>query len=251
MEAKIIHEDESVVVVEKSAGVIVNRADTTRGIETLQDWAEEKFNPDQIGTKFKIDSGPDFYKRGGIVHRLDKETSGILIIAKNPESFANLQKQFKEGRVQKTYIALVHGRVIPETGEINVPVGRLPWNRTRFGVLPKGREARSGYKVLSIKYLESNGESETLSLVEVYPKTGRTHQIRVHMQYIGHPIFADELYAGRKISKRDRKLLSRHFLHASKISFEHPKTEQRIEFESPLPPDLSNFLNKLKNFPQV
>lgn len=199
-------------------------------------------------------SESEFYKRGGVVHRLDKETSGILIIAKNEESFVNLQRQFKQGQVKKTYIALCHGEIKPSEGEINIPIGRLPWNRIRFGVLPQGREAASKYKVLSIKYLPrtdavrglvSNNQREPLSLVEVYPATGRTHQIRVHMQYIGHPIFADELYAGRKISRRDRKLLPRHFLHASKIRFTHPRTGEDIEFDSPLPEDLQGFLNIL------
>ena len=254
----ILFEDSDILVIEKPAGVIVNRADTTINQSTVQEWAEKnlrvpkvsnvskvskaKIPPDTSGT---YDTSDTFYKRGGIVHRLDKETSGILIIAKNEESFVNLQRQFKEGGVKKTYIALCHGEVKPSEGEINIPIGRLPWNRMRFGVLPQGREARSKYKVLSIKYYESNKVREPLSLVEVYPETGRTHQIRVHMQYIGHPIFADELYAGRKISKRDRKLLPRHFLHASKISFTHPKTGQSITLESPLPHDLEEFLDSL------
>lgn len=239
----ILLEDSDVLVIEKPAGLVVNRADTTKDVVTVQEWAETKIQEPKTKNQ---NGGSDFYKRGGVVHRLDKETSGVLIIAKNEESFENLQKQFKEGRVKKTYIALCHGEIKPSEGEINIPIGRLPWNRMRFGVLPQGREARSKYKVLSIKYMESNGIREPLSLVEVYPETGRTHQIRVHMQYIGHPIFADELYAGRKIAKRDRKLLPRHFLHASKISFTHPKTDETISFESFLPSDLTGFLKSLQ-----
>ncbi len=276
----ILFEDNDILVIDKPPGYIVNRADTTVNQPTIQEWvglrpgsgplrrsfseaSEDRRNglsesegvrlldrrgctPSGSETAVDVsDPGSEFEKRGGVVHRLDKETSGILIIAKNEESFINLQTQFREGRVKKTYIGLCHGEIKPLEGEINIPIGRLPWNRMRFGVLPQGREARSKYKVLSIKYLELNGVREPLSLVEVYPETGRTHQIRVHMQYIGHPIFSDELYAGRKISKRDRKLLPRHFLHASKIRFEHPKTSENLEFESPLPSDLQDFVNTL------
>ena len=265
LEPNILFEDRDILVIDKPAGFVTNRADTTINQPTVQEWAEEILNIKYKRANRQVRS--EFERRGGIVHRLDKETSGGLIIAKNEERFIKLQKQFKEGRVEKTYIALCHGEIKPSTGEINIPIGRLPWNRMRFGVLPQGREARSKYKVSSpadsfrsgsrtneicrdIKYYVSGKEREPLSLVEVYPETGRTHQIRVHMQYIGHPIFADELYAGRKISKRDRKLLPRHFLHASKISFTHPKTGKTVEFESPLPSDLKEFLNALKSVQQ-
>ena len=181
------------------------------------------------------------------------------MVAKNLQAFINLQAQFKERKVQKTYLALAHGKIEPEIGEINISVGRLPWNRKRFGVLSGGRESVTKYKVLSIKYYVSGRNKEPLSLVELYPKTGRTHQIRVHLQYIKHPIFADPLYAGRKTSRNDRKLLSRVFLHASKISFFHParhasqlagvagrpKTNKLLNFESPLPEDLGQFLSTL------
>ena len=245
LEPNILFEDRDILVIDKPAGFVTNRADTTINQPTVQEWAEEILNIKYKRANRQVRS--EFERRGGIVHRLDKETSGILIIAKSAESFENLQKQFREGHVRKTYIALCHGEIKPSTGEINIPIGRLPWNRMRFGVLPQGREARSKYKVLSIKYLVSNDLREPLSLVEVYPETGRTHQIRVHMQYIGHPILADELYAGRKISKRDRKLLPRHFLHASKIEFYHPQTGEKLTFESPLPKDLASFLSKLGN----
>lgn len=263
MMPSIIFEDEYIVVVDKPSGMVVNRADTTKGVETLQDWAERniKYQPFGFaqGERSKIKDGEqsDFQARSGIVHRLDKETSGLLIIAKDPESFKNLQEQFKEGRVEKTYIALCHGKVVPLEGEINVPVGRLPWNRKRFGVFPMGRESRTLYRVLEYKTLISDKKTEDLTLLELRPKTGRTHQIRVHLQYIGHPIFGDELYAGRKNMKFDRKLLPRHFLHAAKIKFTHParyasasvaggpKTGEVLQFESPLPPELSGFLSSL------
>src|SRR3989344_4931033 len=184
-------------------------------------------------------------KRAGIVHRLDKETSGILLVAKTPQAFENLQKQFKERIVKKTYIALAHGKIDEETGEIRVPVGRLPWNRKRFGIIPGGRDSITKYKILKIKYQIINGKKEPLTLLELYPETGRTHQIRVHLKYFNHPIFSDFLYAGRKTARSDRKILGRVFLHAAKISFKHPQTGKEVTFESPLPQDLREFLLKL------
>jgi 23S rRNA pseudouridine1911/1915/1917 synthase len=233
---KVIFEDEDLVVIDKNAGIVVNRSDTSRHIRTVQDFAEEK-----IGIK-KKEYLSEFESRGGVVHRLDKETSGLLIIAKNEASFNNIKEQFKGRNVKKVYLALCHGKIEPSVGNINVPVGRLPWNRTKFGVLPEGREAATSYKVLETKHIDYGKEHEELSLVELYPSTGRTHQIRVHMRHISHPIFSDLLYAGRKVSKRDRKLLSRHFLHASKISFTHPSNGKKMEFASPLPQELLSFL---------
>lgn len=278
---KIIYEDNDIVIIDKPAGMVVNKMGKTTDNFTVQQWAEKKLviRKSFKGDEARIDNGlrkaspnskvgivtdnrtSEFLRRGGIVHRLDKETSGILIIARSVESFEKLKKRFKEKEVRKAYIALCHGEIRPEKGAINIPIGRLPWNRVRFGVLPQGREARTRYRVISNFQFQisnfktrdskkSSKDKEPLSLVEVYPETGRTHQIRVHMQYIGHPIFADELYAGRKISKRDRTLLPRHFLHASRIVFEHPRTGERVEFESPLPLDLVNFLSKFGN-PQV
>ncbi len=236
MEPKIIFEDDSILVLDKPAGMIVNKADTTKGERTLQDWLERKFQISNF--KFQIDKESDFYKRAGIVHRLDKETSGVLLVAKTPEAFVQLQRQFKERIVKKTYLALAHGKIEPEEGEINVPVGRLPWNRMRFGVVAGGRDSITKYKVIKNYTLDAN----PYTLVELYPKTGRTHQIRVHLKHIGHPIFGDSLYAGRKTSRDDRKLLPRVFLHAAKISFLHPKTGKQVSFESPLPKELSTVI---------
>lgn len=237
----IIFEDDDILIIEKPAGVIVNNSDSAKDVLTIQDWVQEKY---KLPKKFTEESS-EFEKRSGIVHRLDKETSGILIVAKNQESFEALQKQFKTHEIKKTYIALVHGDVIPKTGEINVPIGRLPWNRTRFGVYSQGRESQTEYIVLETKKIKTDRENEVFSLVELYPKTGRTHQIRVHMQYLGFPVVSDVLYAGRKTSKKDRRTLLRHFLHASKISFIHPKTRKRVELTSPLPMDLVDFISSL------
>lgn len=244
MDIQILFEDAYVLVINKPAGVVVNKADTTKHVVTIQEWAEEKINIDSERLPQENDS--DFYKRGGVVHRLDKETSGALVLAKNESSFLALQKAFKEGRVEKTYTVLVHGIVKPEEGEVNVPIGRLPWNRMRFGVLPEGRESKTLYKALGV-YKNPIKKGEVLTLLEAYPKTGRTHQIRVHMQYLGFPLFGDPLYAGRKTARDDRKLLARHFLHATKLSFPHPATGVRINISAPLPQDLSDLLVGLEN----
>ncbi|HKC14941.1 MAG TPA: RluA family pseudouridine synthase [Patescibacteria group bacterium] len=226
---KAIFEDDDLIVVDKPAGVTVNRSETTKS-DTLQDWLDNRFvNPNDKS---------EFSQRSGIVHRLDKETSGIMVVAKNASSFEKLKNQFKERQTKKTYIALAHGKLKTTEGEINAPVGRLPWNRMRFGVLAGGREAVTKYRV--IKNLEINGE--LMTLLEVEPKTGRTHQIRVHLKHIGHPIFADPLYSGRKVSIADRVKLPRVFLHAKKLEFLHPTTGERMSFESELPKELKDLI---------
>lgn len=218
----VIFEDSDILVIDKPAGLTVNRSETTKG-DTLQDYLEKTY-------RIPVE-------RSGIVHRIDKETSGCLIVAKEKGAFENLQKQFKERLVKKTYVALVHGNVKGD-GEIRVPVGRLPWNRKRFGVLSGGREAVTKYKVIGSKMINN----EPMTLLELYPETGRTHQIRVHLKYLGHPIFGDELYAGRKTARKDRRILPRLFLHASKIFFVHPRTGERMTFVSKLPKELENLI---------
>jgi len=241
---KIIYQDQDIVVIDKPAGYVVNRADTVKEIETLQDWVESNIKDQKSVIEKSGDE--EFNSRSGIVHRLDKETSGLILAAKNSNAFQNLKNQFKESRVEKTYVALVHGKMTPNEGEINVPIGRLPWNRMRFGVLPGGRESQTFYKVTDYKKLIIDKKEEDLTLVELYPKTGRTHQIRVHLKHLGYPIYADFLYGGRKNIKKDRKLLRRHFLHARKIKFLHPKTNEVMEFEADFSPELVDFLSRLK-----
>ncbi|OGV89956.1 hypothetical protein A2Z41_02910 [Microgenomates group bacterium RBG_19FT_COMBO_39_10] len=225
---KIIFEDKIILVIDKPAGMVVNRAETTKE-KTIQDW---------VGDYLKI-KGRGVGDRAGIVHRLDKETSGLLLIAKTPKAFKNLQKQFKERKVEKCYLALVHGKIEPKEGVIEVPVSRSPYNRQKFGVFLGGRPAKTGYKVK--KYYSD------YSLLELFPKTGRTHQIRVHLKHLGHSVVADEKYAGRKIARKDRQWCSRQFLHAYYLNFIHPDTGRIIEFNSPLPKDLKRVLNSLNN----
>lgn len=228
----IVFENNDFIVANKPFGITVNRSDTTAAEKTLQDLVEE------AGKIDKNDPDEEFLNRGGIVHRLDKETSGVIIIAKNSMAFRNLQAQFKERRVEKSYIALAHGKIQPEKGEINVPVGRLPWNRKRFGVISGGREALTFYEV--VKYLKSG--NDFLTLVRLFPKTGRTHQIRVHLKYINHPIVSDPLYGGRKVSRNDRHDLNRVFLHAEEVTFYDPKTNEKMNFKAELPSELANYL---------
>ncbi len=230
---KIIFEDDNLFVVEKPSGWITNDADTTTTQPVLQTWVRENFDYPLKG---------DREMRDGIVHRLDKETSGILLVAKTPEAFESLQRQFKERQIEKTYIALLHGKVEPTEGEIKATVGRLPYRRDRFGVVPGGRESHTLYKVINFY----PGNNAGHSLVEFSPKTGRTHQIRIHAKHIGHAIVSDEFYAGRKTARNDRKWCPRLFLHASSIKFTHPVTNKLIEFKSDIPEDLSSALKTLE-----
>lgn len=260
-EIQILYEDADFLVINKPSGITVNKADTTKHETTVQDWMEERYvdtfknqkskikmnsKEENLGDQAAWDPEVEFYNRGGVVHRLDKETSGILLLAKAPVAFAALQKQFKERTVHKVYIALAHGDVVPKEGEISVPVGRLPWNRKQFGIVPGGRESVTKYRVISNFELSTSNDKEILSLVELYPETGRTHQIRVHMKYIGSPLFGDFLYAGRKTSRDDRQLLGRVFLHAAKISFRNPSTNEEMYFEAPLPRGLQGVLDKME-----
>ncbi len=264
MNVPILYEDDVLLVIDKPSGIVVNRAQSVKE-STVQDWVESrnslqppKSNPTLPpltlrGGEEGLRGGEggvnedDFRARSGIVHRIDKETSGILLIAKTPQAFFELQRQFKEREVKKTYLALVHGRMVPEEGEIRAPVGRLPWNSGRFGILPGGKEAVTRYKVLQVLQgtpLLSKGVPYEISLVELYPETGRTHQIRVHLKYINHPIVGDYLYAGRKTSRDDRAHgAPRVMLHAWKISFTHPVTHKILAFESPIPDDIGRLIH--------
>lgn len=232
MEPPILFEDEHVLAIDKPTGMVVNRAESVRGI-TVQDWVEKNIEGEISG---------DEALRNGIVHRIDKETSGVLLVAKTKEAFQKLQKQFKDREVEKTYTALVHGKVAPPEGTVKAPVGRLPWNRERFGVLPGGREAETGYNVVGVY----KKDGQVYSLVEWYPKTGRTHQIRVHAKHLGYPLVSDTFYAGRKTSRADRQWCPRLFLHASRIIFTHPQRGERTTIEASLPQELNRALEELE-----
>lgn len=238
MVPKIIFQDDFFLVMDKPAGWITNEADTTTNQPVVQTWLKKNLT-------YPISNIQ--YLRSGVVHRLDKETSGLLLVAKTENAFTELQNQFKQRVVKKTYTALVHGNVKPQKGNIKLTVGRLPWRRDRFGTVPDGRESETDYKVIGWYELEGSKKPhlKNYSLVEFYPKTGRTHQIRIHAKYIGHPLVSDEFYAGRKTVREDRKWCPRLFLHASGISFRHPQKGERLEFASKLPEDLNLGISKL------
>jgi 23S rRNA pseudouridine1911/1915/1917 synthase len=207
-------------------------------------------NP-QLTTHNQIDySSPEqiekeFISRSGIVHRIDKETSGILLIAKQPEAFFALKQQFMTHTIQKTYLAIVHERLPSTEGEINAPIDRLPWNKEQFGVVPSGKESITHYKVLATYEKKMKKGKEFFQLVECYPKTGRTHQIRVHLKYLNRPILGDYLYAGRKTARDDRTWVSRVMLHAAKIQFHHPVTTEIKTIEAPMPEDMNTVLQSM------
>jgi 23S rRNA pseudouridine1911/1915/1917 synthase len=169
--------------------------------------------------------------RPGIVHRLDKDTSGLIIVAKNPAAHMKLSDQFKSREVSKVYLALVRGHLTPADGIIEAPIGRHPRDRKKMAVVSRGRESRTEYKV--IKYVDN------CTLLEVRPKTGRTHQIRVHLSAIGFPVVGDSVYGVKS------DFLSRQFLHASTLRFKLPSTGEYQEFQSALPDDLSQALKHI------
>ncbi len=228
----IIFEDKYIFILDKPSGWIVNSAVTTKEQPVIQDWLRDNF-------LFEISKNNDL--RSGIVHRLDKETSGLLIVAKTEVAFRELQRQFKEREVSKTYKTLVHGKLSLKEGTVEVPVGRLPWRRDRFGIVAGGRDSKTDYRLINL----FKKDNDYFSLVECFPKTGRTHQIRIHMKHINHPVVGDSFYAGRKTARNDREWCPRLFLHAEKISFLHPISAERVEFKSDLPNDLNRVLKNL------
>jgi 23S rRNA pseudouridine1911/1915/1917 synthase len=204
--------------------------------------------------------------RGGVVHRLDKDTSGLILIAKTEEILEKLQLQFKERTVSKEYICLVHG-LVENGGVVDGAIDRNPKNREKFIVMEGGKEAKTFYE--PTKYYELAEETEQLlftglnknqqrrvdrsgyglfTQVLCKPQTGRTHQIRVHLKHIGFSLVGDSRYGGRRTSKLDAKWCPRQFLHASSIKFTHPVTGEHLHFEAPLPEDLQLALKNLKSY---
>jgi 23S rRNA pseudouridine1911/1915/1917 synthase len=235
---KVIYEDADILIIDKPSGLLthpVNREDKS---DSVVGWALKK-HPEiaQIQDKYGEKVGVWTDIRPGIVHRLDRETSGLIIIAKNQFAFDYLKNLFKERSVKKTYIALVYGHLKNNSGVIEAPIGKLGGRQsTRIHGKKDLAEktAVTEYKVLK--------EFTEYSLVEVSPKTGRTHQIRVHFKSIGHPLVCDPIYAGKNLTCPPD--LGRLFLHAQKLSFASPHGGA-LTIETDLPPELQNFLDKL------
>ncbi|HLD11855.1 MAG TPA: RluA family pseudouridine synthase [Patescibacteria group bacterium] len=224
----VLYEDKTLLVLHKPADLVVNIS-VTQKERTLQHFLQDYFSLSDQGIG----------GRAGIVHRLDKETSGILVVAKTQKAFENLQEQFQKRTVVKKYLALVHGVMAQEKGSIHEPLARNPFNRTKYGVFAGGRDALTEYAVKE--------RFPSFTLLQVTPKTGRTHQIRVHLKYIGFSVVGDEVYAGRKTARDDRRWCPRQFLHAFFLEITHPETGKRMHFEDPLPTDLQQALATLQN----
>jgi 23S rRNA pseudouridine1911/1915/1917 synthase len=220
----IVYQDGDIIVLDKPAGLTVHPAPGhPRG--TLVN-ALLAACPDLRGIAGTL--------RPGIVHRLDKDTSGLMVVAKNDRAQRALQRQLKEHAVHKTYVAIVHGVPRPREGLVEAPVGRHPKHRKKMAVIAGGREASTKYRVREELY------GGRYSLVEVEPVTGRTHQIRVHMAALGHPVLGDGTYGRRS------DVIARQALHASKLGFAMPLGGRIVEFESPLPPDMREALERLR-----
>ncbi len=218
----VVYQDAELVVIDKPAGLSVHPGPG---------------HPDQTLVNGLLALCPDIQGIGGeirpgIVHRLDKDTSGLMIAAKTQNAHVRLSQQIKDREVSKGYLALVEGTPSPESGLIDVPIGRDPRRRTRMAVVPEGRESRTGYQVIE--------HAGAHSLLELQLHTGRTHQARVHLAWLGHPLLGDAVYGRRS------QLLSRHFLHAHSLSFAHPSSGEPMQFRSELPDDLEATLESVR-----
>lgn len=232
MDIDIIFEDEDLIVVNKASNLVVHPgAGNKKG--TL------------VNGLLAYNKNLSFLPRAGIVHRLDKNTSGLLISAKNESTYINLVRQLKERLISRKYLALVVGEPI-SGGKIDEPLGRHPRFRTKQAVVKKGKNALTFYKIVE-KY-------RGYSLLEASLSTGRTHQIRVHFSYLGYPIVGDNTYGGKRkfpagISEMTREKISqfpRQALHASKLQFRHPQTGNKVSLHAPLPRDMSDLISFLK-----
>ena len=239
MEIPIIYEDSDVLVVNKPSGLIVHPDGKTEE-ETLCGWAVKKYPEiDGVGEPLVLSDGKEI-KRHGIVHRLDRETSGVMVLSKNQDSFLHLKEQFGDRNVKKTYNAFVYGKLKEKEGVIDKPIGRSSgdfrkWTAESY-TRGKEREAKTEYKVLEY------GEDKDISFIEAKPFTGRTHQIRVHFKAMNNPIVCDSLYAPKRPCELGFKRLA---LHARILSFSL-KSGEKLTLEADFPEDFSSALKELK-----
>ncbi|MBW1911910.1 MAG: RluA family pseudouridine synthase [Deltaproteobacteria bacterium] len=237
----LIHEDSSLIVLNKPAGLVIHPAPGHSNGTLVHGLLQHCRDLSGIGGVM----------RPGIVHRLDKDTSGIMVVAKNDRAHEALSRQFKERKVTKRYLALVHGSLDNEEGEIDLPIGRHPKRRKEMTVLPSG-----GRNALTIWHKKEE-ISGRFSLLDVTLKTGRTHQIRVHMSHIGHPVVGDPVYGHRKRWWMRQSpsvvellpLIKRQMLHAERLGFIHPDSERYSEFMAPMPGDMAHIIDRLRMIP--
>ena len=232
---EIVFEDPDLLVIDKPAGLVVHPAPGHYSGTLVQALLHLGQTLSTAGGAF----------RPGIVHRLDKDTSGLLVVAKTEAAHLFLSQQFKSRKVKKEYLSLVVGKVSPDRGEVEIPIGRSLKDRKRMGVrTAKARAAVTRYSVLE--------RFSDFTLLKVQPETGRTHQIRVHLAQLGHPIWGDQVYGGRRkdfIGKeiRERIAVRRQMLHAWRLGFLHPASKELLHFEAPLPPDFERVLQALRS----
>jgi 23S rRNA pseudouridine1911/1915/1917 synthase len=225
MALAVLYEDPHIAVIDKPSGLVVHPG---AGIEsgTLANGLLARY-PEIADMKGQ--------RRQGIVHRLDKYTSGVMVVARNEAALNSLMNQFQARSVDKRYITLLECEPKPAVGRIDVPIGRDPVQRTRMAVVRGGRPAVTEYETVEVL-------ADGMALVNVHLLTGRTHQIRVHFARLKCPVVGDTVYGLRK----QRVELGRTFLHAARLSFDHPVTGERLTFEAPLPPELSSLLDRLR-----
>jgi len=223
----ILFEDECLIVINKAAGMVVHPAPGHYEGTLVHALLHHCKDLAGIGGR----------ERPGIVHRLDKETSGILVVAKTDESHRYLSKQFKDHSIERTYMALVCGK-LKKGGKINLAIGRDRIHRKKISSnTTHPREAETHYNIVE--------RFKTATLVELLPQTGRTHQLRVHMDHLGYPIVGDKVYGGKSVKTFEIET-GRHMLHAAKLGFRHPTRKETLRFASELPADMANVLEKLR-----
>jgi 23S rRNA pseudouridine1911/1915/1917 synthase len=227
MELTVLYEDDDLVVIDKPPGMVVHPGSgQTRG--TLAAGLLHRYPElDGVGAA----------DRWGLVHRLDKDTSGAILVARSQEAFDGLTGQLRERKISREYLTLIEGVLKPPTGTIDAPIGRDPGTPTRRAVIREGKHARTHYRLVK------NYDEHDLAFVKVTLETGRTHQIRVHFAAIGHPIVGDATYG----SRREPGLSPRIFLHAGELKFKHPSDGSEIVVTSPLPADLAAVLDSLED----
>ncbi len=224
---KILYEDKDIIVIDKPADMVVHPA--------AGNYSGTLVNA--LIFHCRDLSGIGGVLRPGIVHRLDKDTSGVMVAAKTDKAHLSLSRQFLEHKVEKKYITLVYGKCRTKQGKINVPLGRSRKDRKKMAAtLRESRQAITFFKVLE--------EFDGFSLLEITPRTGRTHQIRVHMAYIGHPVVGDKIYTSGR--KKDNIGIKRQMLHAQSIKFKHPTLKKSVKFKAPLAVDMKKVLERLR-----